>query len=352
MKLGALYKPILTIAGVIAVAALVYVAWQRPLPQDGRTTHAESGPGVQRPTVSPPAPGASGYTATPARGRARLSESGDASDSDQTPARPRRTPATQADYIPHDVALDQVKAQLWADVQANPPELRPRGDPLVDAELAYRLYMFYGNCTMAPRTAQEIDRRLERMAQRAERAGDRGGQRFLEGMEQRVDGMMDFYELCLAIPAGVDARYEAVQWMTEAVNLGHEIAQVQFYEKAMGFMLRPDRYDELPPLVMQRPGLIDAFKATARYGLSRGMEKGHPEAYLAMSQAVFEGLIYRKDPVMAYAYARAAEMKAMQSQMILDSAGEQKLHIAQHLDPQQVSEGEQLALDLWKESNG
>ena len=38
----------------------------------------------------------------------------------------------------------------------------------------------------------------------------------------------------------VDSRMEAVIWMSEAVRLGHEIAEVQFYKKAMGCILRPD----------------------------------------------------------------------------------------------------------------
>lgn len=340
----------MSIVGVLALGAVLYVVLQRPDTAGLQTPPEDAEQQVQRPTVSPPAPGTEG-TPRPA-GQDQTPQQTGSRESDDTTEHTSAATLTESTRIPHDIALDQVKAELWTDVQANPPELLDRGDPLIDADLAYRLYMFYGNCTMAPRTSHEIDRRLERMAQRAERAGDRGGSRFLEGMENRVDSMIDFYEMCLTIPQDVDARYEAVQWMTEAVTLGHEIAQVQYYEKAMGFMLRPDVFGEMPPLVMQRPGLIDAFKSTARYALSEGMEKGHPEAYLAMAQAVFEGLLYRKDPIMAYAYARTAEMKAAQSQIILDSAGEQKLRISQHLNPDQISEAEQMALDLWKESNG
>lgn len=338
-----------TIAGLLALAAVVCVVWQRPNTDDLNTPPET----VRRPTVSPqPGPRivqANPETEAPSIAAERGSPTGDTAEPSV------HTTFNDSQPIPHDVPFEQIKSELWQEVQTNPPELLERGDPAIDAEMAYRLYMFYGNCTMAPRTGHEIDRRLERLVMRAERAGQRsesrGSERFLEGLEQRADNMMDFYEMCLTIPQDIDTRLEAVQWMTEAVELGHEIAQVQFYDKAMGFLLRPDVFGELPPLVMARPGLIDAFKSTARYALSEGMENGHPEAYLAMSQAIFEGLLYRKDPVMALAYARTAEMKAAQSQVILDQVGNQKQRIAQHLTREQISEAEQLALDLWKESN-
>lgn len=241
--------------------------------------------------------------------------------------------------FPHDVSMEDYKASLWTDIQANPPALETPGDPALDAETAYRQYMYYGMCTMAPRTGGQIDRRLDQIAERAETASGR----YLRGLESRFDQMIDLYELCRAIPPEVDRRLEAVVWMTEAVRLGHEIAQVQFYEKAIGFLLRADRYREAPPLVMLHPQMIDEFKTTARFALDRAQEKGHPEAFLAMSRAVYEGVVYPKDPVLALAYARVAELTAMENHIILRDLAEQIYAVMQHLDGEQRASAEEMS---------
>ena len=139
---------------------------------------------------------------------------------------------------------------------------------------------------------------------------------------------------------------EAVIWMSEAVRLGHGIAEVQFYEKAMGFILRPDPGTNSPPLAMRHPELVEDFKITARLGLARALEKGHPEAYLAQSQALLEGLIYPRDPVMAYAYAHLAGMEAAKNRLLLNDLDRWKQQAAKYLDEQQIAEAERLALEL------
>jgi TPR repeat protein len=212
--------------------------------------------------------------------------------------------------------------------------------------MAYRLYMYYGMCTMAPRTVQQVDQHLERLVGRAERA--RG--RYLEGLEYRADQTMDMYELCLPIPLEVDPRAEAVVWMTEAVRLGHEIAQVQYYEKIMGFLLRGDRWSGGPPLVLQNPDLIWEFRSTATRALESAVKNGHPEAWLAMSRAVNDGVIFEKDPVLSLAYARVAELAAMENRIILNDLAEQKFAAGQFLDEVQRAEAEELAQRLRQES--
>ena len=157
---------------------------------------------------------------------------------------------------------------------------------------------------------------------------------------------LDYYDLCQPIPADVDSRLEAVIWMSEAVRLGHEIAEIQFYQKAMGFILRPDPSINNPPLAMKHPGLVADFKTTSRFALARALEKGHPEAYLAKSQAILEGLIYQKDPVLAYSYVRKAELEAAKSHMILKAVDHWKKEASKYLSLEQIAEAEQLALDF------
>ena len=259
----------------------------------------------------------------------------------------RKRAATQV-TIPHDVAMDDYKAGLWTEIQANPPEFRRPGDPALDADTAYRLYMYFGNCSIALRNARQVDQQIEKMVSRAHTANVRD----LERLEGSLDQIIDFYELCQPIPPDVDSRMEAVIWMSEAVRLGHEIAEVQFYQKAMGFILRPDPNTNNLPLAMKHPGLVADFKTTSRLGLARALEKGHPEAYLAKSQAVLEGLIYPKDPLLAYAYARKAELEAAKNHMILSDVDRWKQEAAKYLSQEQVAEAEQLAHELNSPQDG
>lgn len=245
--------------------------------------------------------------------------------------------------FPHDVRMDHYKQELWSEIIANPPEIMRPGDPELDGDMAYRLYMYFGNCSIAPRTAHHVDLQLERITNRAQ---ENASARALERLEDSANQLLNFYELCLLIPPEVDPRMEAVTWMGEAVRLGHEVALVQYYEKAMGFILRADRWTDRPPLVMLHAGLIEEFKSTARYALSRAMEYGHPEAYLAMSEALDEGVIYPRDPVLAYAYARVAELQAAKNQIVLTRVGQHKSALAAILDPAQQAEAEELALQL------
>ena len=269
---------------------------------------------------------------------------GDLNDSRETAgsAQGARASFDQPGTVPDDVTLVDYKAALWAEIQAVPPQPRDRNDPEVDADLAYRLYMYYGNCSVIPRTEQQVDRRLERIAVRVEQAN---GAR-LQRMEGHVDQTMSNYELCLLIPPEVDCRLEAVHWVTKAVQLGHDVAEVQFYEKAMGFILRADPLTNDPPLAMQQPGLVSGFKDTARLGLARALEKGRPEAYLANSQALLEGLIYPKNPMEAFAYARAAELTAARYHRILEDLEYWKKAAAQHLTAEQLALAENTALEL------
>ncbi|MDX1379550.1 MAG: hypothetical protein R3233_00445 [Xanthomonadales bacterium] len=328
----------LVVAAVLGLGLAAYLLWPAPQP-DAAAVAEESQPQLtpDEATGNPPTEAPTAEATDEARVLSeRAQELGETRQSELRQLAVTRHP------FPHDVRMDDYKAALWSEIQANPPRFETPGDPAVDAELAYRLYMYYGMCTMAPRTVQQVDQSLERIVDRAERA--RG--RYLQGLEQRADQTMDMYELCLPIPLDVDPRAEAVVWMTEAVRLGHEIAQVQYYEKIMGFLLRGDRWLGGPPLVMQNPELIWEFRSTARRALESAVENGHPEAWLAMSEAVSDGVVFEKNPVLALAYARVAELEAMENRIILNDLEEQKFAAGQFLDEMQKADAEELAQRL------
>jgi len=335
-------KPVSIIfAAVLAFGLAAYVLWHPAQVVDDKISRQNAPLSAGEPQN--PEPG--GSEANPVEPRtillsARPRGAVDASDK-------RELAATQV-TIPHEVGMQDYKTDLWAEIQANPPEFRQPGDPALDADTAYRLYMYFGNCSVVLSRGQHIDHQIEKIANRAETADGRT----LEDLEGRLDEIIDYVELCLTIPPDVDSRMEAVIWMSEAVRLGHEIAEAQFYQKAMGFILRPDPSTNSPPLAMQHPGLVDDFKTTSRLGLARALEKGHPEAWLAKSQAVLEGLIYPKDPVLAYACARVAELEAAKNHLILSDVGLWKEQAARYLSQEQIAEAEQLALELNSPQDG
>ena len=333
-------KPVfIIIVVVLALAVVVTYFWSQSTrsPVDGVPELQAPQTADNTPQVAPVTGAESGDSETPGV-KGQMSGSRETAGT----AQPTRAGFDEPETVPRDVALADYKAGLWAEVQANPPKPRDLNDPEVDADLAYRLYTYYGNCSVIPRTEQQVDQRLEHIAKRVEQANGR----HLQRMEGHVDQTMSNYELCLLIPPEVDCRLEAVHWLTKAVQLGHDVAEIQFYDKAMGFILRPDQFTNDPPLAMQQAGLVYGFKDTARLGLARALEKGHPEAYLANSRALLEGLIYPKNPTEAFAYARVAELTAARNHLILEDLEYWKKAAAQHLTEEQLRLAENKALEL------
>lgn len=114
----------------------------------------------------------------------------------------------------------------------------------------------------------------------------------------------------------------------------------------MGFLLRGDRWLGGTPLVMQNPELIWEFRSTARRALESAVENGHPEAWLAMSRAVSDGVVFEKDPALALGYARVAKLEAVENRIILNDLEEQKFAASQFLDEVQKADAEELAQRL------
>ncbi len=332
-------KPVALGAAALLALALIAGLWTKPEEPTGNDGHQQQ-------------PEAAGMESTD--GTAEDSDDGTtdglsaprtsllARQTGKVAAQGQRSLAATEVIIPHNVVMADYKRDLWRDVQANPPSLEGLDERVIDADLAYKVYMFYGNCSVAPRTDDQAEQRLQRIENRVERA--RG--QFLDHLEGRADQIINEYELCSLIPPEQDPRLEAVAWLSKAVYLGHEIAEVQYYDKAMGFILRVDRYTNSPPLALQQPGLVLEFKDTARFAFARALDKGHPEAYLAKSQAVLEGLVFPRDPLLAYAYALRAELAAASNRTIASDVGHWKQEAAKYLTTDQIAEARQIALEM------
>jgi len=244
---------------------------------------------------------------------------------------------------PHEVPMDLYQGQVWAEISWMPPDLATRGDPAVDGDLAFRLYAYYRLCSGAPRTLRQADFRLQSVD---EKIGSDSSLNRLESLAERLDQQFDLYQLCLPIGPDVDALFEAVKWFGYAVERGHEVAQVQYYYSAMETMLFYRRGNSTPSLVMIHPELIDEYKYTARKGLNAALKLRHPDAYLAMSIALGDGIIYPRDPVAAYAYALAAEQQSGPNSRYADRVKEINYTNAQLITQEQIWDAEKMAREL------
>ncbi len=70
-----------------------------------------------------------------------------------------------------------------------------------------------------------------------------------------------------------------------------------------------------------------------------------------MSKALDDGVIYPRDQVLAFAYARVAEMKAAQNRIVLARMANHKSTLERALDQAQLAEAEELAMKLRMESD-
>jgi len=60
--------------------------------------------------------------------------------------------------------MQNYKNDLWEEVQADPPAFSWPGDPALDADMAYRLYMYYGNCSVLSSRGDHIDQQIDKIA--------------------------------------------------------------------------------------------------------------------------------------------------------------------------------------------
>jgi TPR repeat protein len=93
---------------------------------------------------------------------------------------------------------------------------------------------------------------------------------------------------------------------------------------------------------LRRPELVDEYKILAARYLREAMSKGHAEAYLAMSQAVYDGIVIDTDLPLAYAYLERAESLTTNIN-ILAAISSRKIEIAQYLDRDQILQAESIA---------
>jgi len=266
---------------------------------------------------------------------------------------PEEAAETEAGHIAHenfptDTTFGEYRSALWNEIRETPPRLANREEPEIDADTAYKIYVFLRWCGVTPRTDRQAEVRFQRIEDEIETAHN---EEHLSGLKWSSNHDFMLYELCREVPPEVDCRLEAVKWLTKAVRLGHQVAQIEYYDSAIRMLTtyRPAYISS--SLVLLHPELVLEFKDTSQFALSKAMERGHPEAYVVMSQAVMDGVVYPRNPILAYAYAHLAELEAMGSRTVLWRATNQKSLVSEFLELDEIAEGEQLGLEMQTTGN-
>ena len=331
-------------AAMLGMVIVAYAIWWIPQ-RDSTETVRQAPPPVEE--IAIPDPG----LPQPAAGK-------ELPDSDRMgEASTRQTVANRGTTLPHDVSKGDYKKQLLAEIEADPPAHRSPTDPGLDADTAYRIYLYLERCSREPRTRRQAEQELKQYAKGAETTlrmleqtesigmGERL-QSQLEGIDDRTQRLIIGYRMCSKLPPDLDFQLEPFIWLTEAVVLGHDVAEIDYYEWALAWINSYDDYTWAPPLILKRPELVEEYKSNARLALAEAMNKGHAEAYKMMSYALLQGVIYPQDLVMSLAYMRVAERKAAQHQIKLGMYPSLLNTIEQNMTPQEIVDAEKLALEL------
>jgi len=242
--------------------------------------------------------------------------------------------------FPRGQTIGEYRSNIWKEILESPPDLTNRGDPGIDGDTAYRLYLYFRWCGSVATTERQAEVQFQQWADEIAGAAD---EEHLRGLKWGAGRDFRLYEFCRVIPPEIDRRFEAVKWLAEAVRLDHQVAQIEYYESVINMLsaYRPAFISS--SLIMLHPELLGEFKDTSRFALSRAMERGHPEAFVVMSQAIIDGIVFPRDPVLAYAYAHLAELEAVQNPAVLGRIGHQKFMVSQNVDLEQIADAEALA---------
>jgi hypothetical protein len=249
------------------------------------------------------------------------------------------------DNYPKNVLTKDYRDALMTEVRSNPPKLLERGDPKAVGEIAYRIYLYYRFCIRSPHPNQ-ADKWLDDLAERTSDASTEELERAFkhaEDMTQRVDK-------CLQTSSNTDRDFEAFKWLGEAAGSGHEIAQIEYYQAGKELLCSPLSGNSC--LLLRRPELIEEFKVTANRTMFEALERGHPEAYLAMSEALLDDVVFVKNPVAALAYVKAAKFVTSENRIIMNMIGVREYRISQFLTLEEIADAEVLADEISIELGG
>lgn len=200
----------------------------------------------------------------------------------------------------------------------------------LDGEAAYQAYLFLKSCVGSETTANGYHDQLAQLQVLYDRNRERVSARQLEA---RLNSLEQGFERCNGL--GENPLETAIDWLQLAADLGYLAAQIGFYQE-LPELLRQDRW-----AVFRRPEFLDLYHQRAPDYLHAALASGHPEAFRHYGVAVFEGIVFEADSILALAYYHAADLALDNGQdSIRDSAS------VTGLSAQQLREARRLGEDL------
>lgn len=267
---------------LLATAVLAIVLWPR---KAGRET-----PPDQPPTTAPSASAA--RDEPPARPFERAVQLTDQLEQPgEAPA-----PLTFGSRLAYDefpTYLHHYDAVLEFAIQSPFEQLRTEAEE-GDGEAAYGVFIYLRFCEIqAPLSEAEVARREEFYINRLVEKPDREE----HGWDLVVSSSRHLYEACSQFDRAT-LRRRALQWLLRAAELNYYPAMLVYLETAEVLVG--------PVAVYGHPEVIDEYRRRVPIYLSRLLKSGHPDALATVSYLAQNGLLAPPDPLLAYAYLRAA----------------------------------------------
>ncbi len=205
-----------------------------------------------------------------------------------------------------------------------------------DPEAAMWLYFFFDYCRKSPRTDWDVQNRLAQIEAVVQRSENQSRPIDVDQYEQSLDSLMQSYRLCRQLGADFDADSAALEWITNAADLGHMGAQRLYHYRARDLIAGYDA-----DLVFRHPELIAVFQRNAANYARQLLASDHPQGLLLMARMLQIGDVFPKDAVKAYAYAKAAEIIGTEG--VSEDARGRMRWIVWDLSDEEIEEATELA---------
>jgi hypothetical protein len=197
--------------------------------------------------------------------------------------------------------------------------------------MAYQVYVYLRTCLDTPGTAEQLEQRIQGMRWQRENHPDSLSE---EELTRRVDNLHAGALRCEGLEVlPLPLESALIDWLTRAADLGYGQAQLAYHQSIRWLLGRKQQ------LIYRQPERVHEYRLKARAHLEQVLSTGHTEAFIENAQALVEGIIVDRDPVLAYGHAHAADLASHGQNR---QARNFLAVLEPELDPGQMREGREL----------
>ncbi|MEM9304617.1 MAG: hypothetical protein AAGE01_21070 [Pseudomonadota bacterium] len=250
--------------------------------------------------------------------------------------------------IDTDVFVDEWLSQRYQAVFNGEPEdyeRRLAAAEAGDADAAFDVYMLVNRCLDSPHTEWQLQQSVERLESRLLQMPEHS-EGDAEQLLNRIDAVHRAQDFCAVLDgANVDLVAEGLRWLNRAADLGHMGAQRIYHAHARDLIAGQDG-----SLAFRQPGLIEEYKSRCDQYVRALLDAGHPQGLSLMSRMLTIGDVYERDPISAWAYARALE-RVGDGRLVAEAQARMNW-VSRYVPPEDQREAESIAddiVDAWRE---